>query len=109
TRGGGGGGPRVRPGSATEAAGPAAARRACRPASNAVSSSCAAARSSDRRASPTACGMAASTVYRVLRRLGLHRLAWMDRPTGQVIRRYEHERPGDQVHMDIKKLGRILD
>ena len=53
--------------------------------------------------------MAASTVYRVLRRLGLHRLAWMDRPTGQVIRRYEHERPGDQVHMDIKKLGRIPD
>ncbi len=52
-------------------------------------------------------GMAPSTVYRVLRRRGLHRLAWLDRPTGRVIRRYEHPRPGDLVHMDIKKLGRI--
>ncbi len=52
-------------------------------------------------------GMAPSTVYRVLRRLGLHRLAWLDRPTGSVIRRYEHPHPGDLVHMDIKKLGRI--
>lgn len=52
-------------------------------------------------------GLAASTVYRVLRRLGLHRLCWLDRPTGRVIRRYEHPRPGDLVHVDIKKLGRI--
>lgn len=52
-------------------------------------------------------GMASSTVYRVLCRLGLQRLSWLDRPTGRVIRRYEHERPGDLVHMDIKKLGRI--
>lgn len=52
-------------------------------------------------------GLAPSTVYRVLRRLGLHRLAWLDRPTGRVIRRYEHARPGDLVHVDIKKLGRI--
>lgn len=53
--------------------------------------------------------MAASTVYRVLRRRGLHRLAWMDRPSGRVIRRYEHAQPGELVHMDIKKLGRIPD
>lgn len=52
-------------------------------------------------------GLAASTVYRVLCRLGLNRLRWMDRPTGLVIRRYEHPHPGDLVHMDIKKLGRI--
>jgi len=52
-------------------------------------------------------GLAPSTVYRVLRRLGLHRLAWLDRPTGRVIRRYEHAHPGDLVHVDIKKLGRI--
>lgn len=52
-------------------------------------------------------GMAASTVYRVLRRLGLHRLAWLDRPAGTVIPRYEHAHPGDLLHMDIKKLGRI--
>jgi transposase InsO family protein len=31
----------------------------------------------------------------------------MDRPTGQVIRRYEWEGPGQMVHMDVKKLGRI--
>ena len=52
-------------------------------------------------------GMPSSTVYRVLCRLHLNRLAWMDRPTGRMIRRFEHERPGDLVHMDIKKLGRI--
>lgn len=49
----------------------------------------------------------ASTVHRVLVRKQLSRLAWMDRPTGRVIRRYEHERPGDMVHVDVKKLGRI--
>ena len=43
----------------------------------------------------------------MLRRLGLHRLAWLDRPTGRVVRRYEHAAPGDLLHMDIKKLGRI--
>jgi transposase InsO family protein len=31
----------------------------------------------------------------------------MDRPTGRVVRRYERERPGDLVHVDIKKLGKI--
>ena len=52
--------------------------------------------------------MAPSTVYRVLCRLGLNRLSWLDRPTGRVIRRrYEHPRPGDLLHMDVKKLGRI--
>lgn len=52
-------------------------------------------------------GLAASTVYRVLGRLGLRRLSWLDRPTGRVIRRYEHADSGDLVHVDIKKLGRI--
>jgi transposase InsO family protein len=52
--------------------------------------------------------MAASTVHRILCRQGLNRLAWMDRPTGNVIRRrIEHSRPGEQVQIDIKKLGRI--
>ena len=54
-------------------------------------------------------GMAASTVYRVLVRLGLQRLAWMDRPTGRVIRRIHTDRPGELVHIDTKKLGRIPD
>jgi transposase InsO family protein len=53
--------------------------------------------------------MPASTVHRVLCRHGLNRLAWMDRPTGRVIRRYEKDRPGELVHIDIKKLGRIPD
>ena len=52
-------------------------------------------------------GVAPSTVHKVLTRLGLYRLPWMDRPTGRVICRYEREHPGDLVHVDIKKLGRI--
>ena len=52
-------------------------------------------------------GMAASTVHRVLCRLGLNRLAWMDRATGIPVRRYEHAHPGSLVHVAIKKLGNI--
>ena len=51
----------------------------------------------------------ASTVHAVLTRRGLSRLAWMDRPTGQVVRRYERDRPGELVHVDVKKLGRLRD
>jgi transposase InsO family protein len=54
-------------------------------------------------------GLAASTVYAVLRRHGLQRLAMFDRPTPAVIRRYERSRPGELVHIDVKKLGRIPD
>ena len=54
-------------------------------------------------------GMPASTVWRILRRHGLNQLRWMDRPTGRVIRRYERSTPGELVHVDIKKLGRIPD
>ena len=52
-------------------------------------------------------GIPASTVHRVLCRHGLNRLAWMDRPTGRVIRRIHTDRPGELVHVDVKKLGRI--
>ena len=52
-------------------------------------------------------GVAHSTVHRVLVRLGINRLAWMDRPTGRVIRRIVTNRPGELVHVDVKKLGRI--
>jgi transposase InsO family protein len=49
-----------------------------------------------------------STVHQILRRQGLNRIAWMDRPSGTVIRRrIEHARPGEQVQIDVKKLGRI--
>ncbi|NKR10613.1 MULTISPECIES: IS481 family transposase [unclassified Paenarthrobacter] len=54
-------------------------------------------------------GLQPSTVHRVLSRFGLVKLSWLDRATGRVIRRYEHEKPGDLVHVDIKKLGRIPD
>ena len=54
-------------------------------------------------------GVPASTVHRVLVRLGMNRLAWIDRPTGRVIRRIHTERCGQLVHMDVKKLGRIPD
>jgi transposase len=51
--------------------------------------------------------MPRSTVERVLRRRGLSRLDWLDRPTGRVVRRYERCRPGELIHVDVKKLGRI--
>ena len=54
-------------------------------------------------------GLNPSTVHRVLCRLGLNRLVWLDRPTGRVIRRIETSRPGELVHVDVKKLGRIPD
>jgi transposase InsO family protein len=54
-------------------------------------------------------GLHPSTVHRVLSRFGLARLAWLDRPTGRVVRRYEYAAPGDLVHIDVKKLGRIPD
>jgi transposase InsO family protein len=54
-------------------------------------------------------GLPASTVYRVLVRHRLQRLSVLDRPTGAVIRRYERARPGELVHVDVKKLGRLRD
>ncbi|MFH7600636.1 IS481 family transposase, partial [Streptomyces racemochromogenes] len=50
-----------------------------------------------------------STVHRVLTRFGLARLTHLDRATGTVTRRYERDRPGELVHVDIKKLGNIPD
>jgi transposase InsO family protein len=52
-------------------------------------------------------GMHASTVHRVLERRGMSRLSDLDRTTREPIRRYEMTRPGELVHVDIKKLGRI--
>jgi len=52
-------------------------------------------------------GVPPSTVHRVLVRHGLNRLSWMDRPSGQIIRRIHTDRPGQLVHVDVKKLGRI--
>ncbi|WP_082100180.1 IS481 family transposase [Demequina maris] len=59
-------------------------------------------------------GMAPRTVSRILARHGLPHIAALDPMTGDLIRasktttvRYERDRPGELVHMDVKKLGRI--
>ncbi|MFJ7949223.1 IS481 family transposase [Streptomyces sp. NPDC096354] len=54
-------------------------------------------------------GLVPSTVHRVLTCYRLARLTHLDRATGRVIRRYERDRPGELVHVDIKKLGNIPD
>lgn len=61
-------------------------------------------------------GVPARTVSRILARHGVPRLAVCDPMTGEVIRsskttavRYERERPGELVHVDVKKLGKIPD
>ena len=54
-------------------------------------------------------GMPASTVHAVLTRCRLNRLAYIDRVSGEVIRRYEHDRPGAMLHVDVTKFGNIPD
>jgi transposase InsO family protein len=61
-------------------------------------------------------GLAARTVARVLQRRHLPPLGQCDPLTGQPIRtcpatgcRYEKDRPGELVHMDVKKIGKIPD
>jgi transposase InsO family protein len=53
-----------------------------------------------------ALGVSKSTVSRVLVRAGLSRLA--DLQPAEPVVRYEHEAPGDMLHIDTKKLGRIV-
>ena len=60
-------------------------------------------------------GLPASTIGQVLRRWAVPHLADLDRISGELLRsrvtdeRYEHARPGDLLHVDVKKLGRIPD
>jgi transposase InsO family protein len=61
-------------------------------------------------------GIPARTITRILRRHGVPRLVECDPLTGEMIRaskttavRYERARPGELVHMDVKKIGRIPD
>jgi transposase InsO family protein len=51
-------------------------------------------------------GICRSTVCAVLRRLGLSRIRDLE-PAAEPPCRYEHEHPGDLLHLDTKKLGRI--
>jgi transposase InsO family protein len=50
-------------------------------------------------------GVSPATVSRVLRRLGLNKLNALE--PAEPVRRYERENPGELIHIDIKKLGRI--
>lgn len=59
-------------------------------------------------------GVPASTIGAVLHRAGVPHLAHLDRLTGELVRgrrhsdlRYEHDRPGSLLHVDVKKLGKI--
>jgi transposase InsO family protein len=59
-------------------------------------------------------GVPARTISRILRRHDVPRLCHCDPLTGEVIRaskttarRYERAQPGELVHMDVKKIGRI--
>ena len=54
-------------------------------------------------------GLPSSTVHAVLVRCRLNRLTHVDRATGEPIRRYQHDHPGDLLHVDVKKLGKVPD
>lgn len=46
-----------------------------------------------------------SSISHALKRIGLNRLSRLNPPAP--VRRYERKRPGDLIHLDIKKLGRF--
>ncbi len=48
-------------------------------------------------------GMPASTVHAVLTRCRVNKLSHIDRRTGELVRRYEHDQPGAMLHIDVKK------
>jgi transposase InsO family protein len=50
-------------------------------------------------------GVSPATVSRILKRLGLNRMSALE--PAEPVRRYEREHPGELIHIDIKKLGRI--
>jgi transposase len=50
-------------------------------------------------------GVSAATVSRILKRLGLNRLAALE--PAETVRRYERATPGEIIHIDIKKLGKF--
>jgi transposase InsO family protein len=54
-------------------------------------------------------GVAPSTVHAVLVRCRINRLTYVDRVTGEAIRRYEHPYPGAMIHVDVTKFGNIPD
>lgn len=53
----------------------------------------------------TTIGVSKATVFRILGRLGMKRLKSLE--PAEPVQRYERERPGEMIHIDIKKLGRF--
>ena len=54
-------------------------------------------------------GLAPSTVGAILRAAGVGRLDRGDRATREPVRRYQRDRPGELIHVDVKKIGAIPD
>lgn len=54
-------------------------------------------------------GVPASTVHAVLTRCRINRLSYIDRVTGEPLRRYEHDYPGSLIHVDVTKFANIPD
>ncbi len=54
-------------------------------------------------------GVPASTVHAVLTRFRVNRLSYIDRVTGEPLRRYEHAYPGSMIHVDVTKFANIPD
>ena len=52
-------------------------------------------------------GVPASTLHRIWARHGVSRLSDLERRTGRVVRRIETSRPGELVHLDVKKQAKI--
>ena len=51
------------------------------------------------------CTSRRTTVSRILKRLGLNRISALE--PAEPVRRYERDKPGEMIHIDIKKLGRF--
>ena len=51
-------------------------------------------------------GLSRATVSRILTRLKLNKMRMLE-PAAPIVR-YEHQKPGDMLHIDIKKLARIV-
>jgi transposase InsO family protein len=51
-------------------------------------------------------GISAATVSRILRQLGLNKISALE--PCEPVRRYQRQHPGEMIHLDIKKLGRIV-
>lgn len=54
-------------------------------------------------------GIPTSTVHVVLARCRMNRLPRIDRATGEPLRRYEHDRPGSLLRVDVTKFGNTPD